>query len=70
MYVYRIRKQSTDQFNDWIIAVKWISFKGQMQLAILFAHNYVSIYDVLNKTSQVIRCEEKCILYPFMIFVK
>ncbi|XP_071571195.1 tRNA (34-2'-O)-methyltransferase regulator WDR6-like isoform X1 [Temnothorax nylanderi] len=58
-----ISKQSTHQFNDWIIAVKWISFKEQMQLAILFAHNYVSIYDVLNKTSQVIHCEETCILY-------
>ncbi|XP_039303311.1 WD repeat-containing protein 6 isoform X2 [Solenopsis invicta] len=59
----RIRKQSTDQFNDWIIATKWISFKEQMQLAILFAHNYISIYDTCNKTSQIIRCEETCILY-------
>ncbi|XP_011869820.1 PREDICTED: WD repeat-containing protein 6 [Vollenhovia emeryi] len=58
-----LRKLGTDQFNDWIIAAKWIPFKKQTQLAILFAHNYVSIYDVLEKTSRVIRCEEKCILY-------
>ncbi|XP_012532224.1 WD repeat-containing protein 6 isoform X2 [Monomorium pharaonis] len=59
----RIRKQSTDQFNDWIIAAEWILFKEQVQLAILFAHNYISIYDISNKTFQTIRCEETCILY-------
>ncbi|KAL0127151.1 hypothetical protein PUN28_005435 [Cardiocondyla obscurior] len=59
----RIRKQSTDQFNDWIIAIKWISFEEQEQLAILFAHNYIAIYNTLERTSRVIRCEESCILY-------
>ncbi|KYN30635.1 WD repeat-containing protein 6 [Trachymyrmex septentrionalis] len=59
----RIRKQSIDQFNDWIIAAKWISFKKEIRLAVLFAHNYISTYDILNKTCQIIRCEETCILY-------
>lgn len=58
-----IEQESIHEFNDWIIAAKWISFKEQMQLAILFAHNYVSIYDTFNKTCRVVRCEETCILY-------
>ncbi|XP_029178864.1 WD repeat-containing protein 6 isoform X1 [Nylanderia fulva] len=56
-------KQSTDQLNDWIIAVEWISIKEQMQLAILFAHNYLCIYNILDKSTQVVHCTEKCILY-------
>ncbi|KAL6261293.1 hypothetical protein P5V15_008815 [Pogonomyrmex californicus] len=62
-YGIKIEKQSTDQFNDWIIAIEWILFKERMQLAILFAHNYLFIYDIFHKTSQVISCEKTCILY-------
>ncbi|XP_019886764.2 WD repeat-containing protein 6 [Ooceraea biroi] len=57
------KKQTTDQFNDWIIAVEWISVKKQAQLAILFAHNYVCIYNVFDGSSRVVYCKEKCILY-------
>lgn len=60
------KKQNNAEFNDWIIALQWISVEKQLQLAILFAHNYISIYDISENSSQIIYCEEKCILYPFM----
>ncbi|KAM0729073.1 tRNA (34-2'-O)-methyltransferase regulator WDR6 [Formica fusca] len=56
-------KQSTDQLNDWIIAAEWISVKEQMQLAILFAHNYLCLYNIFEKSFQDVHCKEKCILY-------
>lgn len=65
----RLQKQNTDQFNDWIIAVEWISVKEQTQLAILFAHNYLCLYNIFDKSSQDVYCEEKCILYPSTIFI-
>ncbi|XP_072762395.1 tRNA (34-2'-O)-methyltransferase regulator WDR6-like [Anoplolepis gracilipes] len=55
-----LEKQSIDQLNDWIIAVEWIS---KMQLAILFAHNYLCLYNVFDKSFQEVHCKEKCILY-------
>lgn len=62
----RFKKCNINQLNDWIIAVEWISVN---KLAILFAHNYVCIYDIFNNTPclYVIYCKEKCILYPFWI---
>ncbi|XP_011143279.1 WD repeat-containing protein 6 isoform X2 [Harpegnathos saltator] len=61
--VVTCKKQSNNKFNDWIIALQWISVKKQQQLAILFAHNYVSIYNMSESSSEIICCEEKCILY-------
>ncbi|KAK2584051.1 hypothetical protein KPH14_006501 [Odynerus spinipes] len=50
-------------FNDWIIAVTWLTTNTQIFLIILFAHNNVCVYDICTKKHQYIFCEEKCILY-------
>ncbi|XP_032663397.1 WD repeat-containing protein 6 isoform X2 [Odontomachus brunneus] len=61
--VITFKKRNNNEFNDWIIALQWISVKKQLQLAILFAHNCVSIYDISEGSFQIVCCEEKCILY-------
>ncbi|XP_014467979.1 PREDICTED: WD repeat-containing protein 6 isoform X2 [Dinoponera quadriceps] len=57
------KKLNNNEFNDWIIALQWISVKKQLQLAILFAHNYISLYDISGNSCQIIYCKENCILY-------
>lgn len=53
--------------GDWICDVKWP--KHPDELIILTANNIVSMWNWKNRTqSRLVRCHDKCLLYPFATF--
>ncbi|KAG7214130.1 hypothetical protein KM043_001484 [Ampulex compressa] len=63
------RYSNVCRFDDWIIALEWLTVHGQTYLLILFAHNNLYIYDILHRSYNNVQCEEKCILYGGSISV-
>jgi WD40 repeat protein len=65
-------EKSFGPFKDWIMDAQWLNIdEAPTQMALIFAHNYVELYDFKSTEPELlysVQCEVRCILYSARIF--
>lgn len=60
-----VRSSSVHRFGDWIISLKFFGSLDNARLVFLFAHNNLHVFHMNENVRTNVRCQEKCLLYPF-----